>query len=308
METANLRTALEVYFGGRIQVVCDHPCTGQDHCSPPCWLEVIHLAKTRPELFTVAQAQGVPPVCIFEIRGWKCTISEHNWRHIFSGATDFFLSTLKDEHAEVVAIDLIQIRLNHLKDSFNQVATRLNNLKTKLAVRKASIQQRQLAATGFPVFPTNEQRDQILQQIHRSTWAYLAPVNTTGVPALEVVERYNGPSLNNRVHDTMMTWIQSLPQGQVIEPMCDHCRKLSVACVKDGNTNACDACVKKGTGFTCTWRNADINEVTLVIRRQQARERGRTAGGGPASTSAPGQASSGQATLTGQTQAGQADE
>jgi hypothetical protein len=34
------------------------------------------------------------------------------------------------------------------------------------------------------------------------------------------------------------------PQGRVIEPMCDHCRKLSIAYVKDENTNACDACVK----------------------------------------------------------------
>jgi hypothetical protein len=34
--------------------------------------------------------------------------------------------------------------------------------------------------------------------------------------------------------------------------MCDHCRKRSIACVKDENTNACNACVKKGTGFTCT--------------------------------------------------------
>jgi hypothetical protein len=90
------------------------------HCSPPYWLEVIHLAKTLLELFTVAQAQGVPPVCIFKTRGWKCTISENNWRSILSGATDLFLSTLKDEHAEVMAIDLIQLRLNHLKDSSTQ--------------------------------------------------------------------------------------------------------------------------------------------------------------------------------------------
>jgi hypothetical protein len=57
----------------------------------------------------------------------------------------------------------------------------------------------------------NEERDEILQQIYKSTWAYLSPVSITGVPALEVVERYNGPSLNNRVHNTMMTW---KPRGQ----------------------------------------------------------------------------------------------
>jgi hypothetical protein len=255
--------AFDSLFEGTITVVEQSP-SGRP---PPTWMEVAAFAKANPELFPLVKDPDGTRCCRFTVGAFRCSINEHDWRLIISGAVDRFAppqETPEDEAVELATVEILEDRLHSLIRDADAVAEKARKLRYKLGGRKAGIRSREQAAghAGLSTamhhhHPGYDLREDLINQFttlpRRADFA--APASQS--PGASDTHQFRGQIVN----EIMSSQLETLSKGTFIIPECDLCRRRDRSCVKEAT--ACQSCAEMHV--KCTWNHLTSAEAASLL-------------------------------------------